>query len=510
VWQKPGENWEQAGEEDLSRIIAVKETAAPKRIPVVIPSVPGRKYLARTLPTIRAEAESVLVYQDSPDGWSPSDWSHRQSLRWKSQRAANNYLRCLETPASGPLLVCEDDVELLSGWGQHVSSALASIKDDDYLLVLCHHQPEAVPDPKAAGQTWQRFRYQQQGHGVNTWANTWAVVYSETLRKKLAPFVRRFCVDGDGCYDLAIGYYCLKMGVPIYLANPLLAIHTGTESELYERDPGHVDYSSWNWAGNEIPALSIVTPTIRPSGLVMVWECLKTQTRQDWEWLIGAPAEMHAEIRHLLPADSRIRLVAEPPKNPGDLYALNKTWNVLVSETRCESVVFLVDWIWFPEDTIARLVAHPGGVTGIGHHYREIINGKPEVRWSNDIRAGGSTNILDMELACAKLPRSFVLGVGGFDEQYDRVAGLSEKDLCARIHKIGCELVLDTTIEYRNWTHPKEWPDWDARYSAGIAMFHQHVEEIRTGKRTVIQNSSAKEDICPSREKNIAECAAAV
>jgi hypothetical protein len=246
------------------------------------------------------------------------------------------------------------------------------------------------------------------------------------------------------------------------------------------------------------PQLSIITPTIRPQGLPMVWECLKKQTVQKWEWLIGAPASMLDEIRSLLPNDRRIRLFAEPERNPDDFYSLNRTWNMLVHEAQCEPLVFLVDWIWFPDDMLAKLAPYPGGVSGFGHHYKEIVNDKPEELWLKDQRDPTTQNVLAMELACAKLPRSAILEVGGFDEKYDKVAALSEKELCARLHKLGVPMQLNPALEYRNWTHPKEWPNWDERFEAAKIVFNEDLKAIAEGRRLNIKEFQCPQNPSPA------------
>jgi hypothetical protein len=237
------------------------------------------------------------------------------------------------------------------------------------------------------------------------------------------------------------------------------------------------------------PTVSVITPTIRPAGLRMVAECLRRQTVLDWEWLIGTPWNMATSV--LVEscdgdADRQVTIYAEPPRFADDLYTLNKTWNLLVKKARSDRLVFLVDWIWFPEDTLEKFLAYPDdtGVSSVGHHYRDVIENKPEGRWWTDPRTRiGHFGAEHMELACAALTRHRILDVGGFDEDYDRVAGLSEKELCLRMAADGCRFVLDPDIEIRNWTHPKEFPDWDDRYTSACELYQKHVAEIRSGKR---------------------------
>lgn len=241
------------------------------------------------------------------------------------------------------------------------------------------------------------------------------------------------------------------------------------------------------------PAVSIILPTVRPEGAPMVLDCLRRQTVTDWELLVGAPKGMIEGPGPL--RDSVLgwgyQLWPEPPRRPGDMYALNKTWNLLAARARAGRLLFLVDWIWFPDDTLERFLAHPAdvGASGVGHHYRHVVGGRPEGRWWTDPRLGKPFDARHMEMACAMLPRDDLLAVGGFDEEYDQVAGLSEKECCIRMQRAGARFVLDESISYRNWTHPKpEWPDWNQRYEKACAKFNRDVADIMSGSRLVVSN----------------------
>lgn len=225
----------------------------------------------------------------------------------------------------------------------------------------------------------------------------------------------------------------------------------------------------------------------------MVEACLSRQTVRDWEWLIGTPHNMSGRVVNAI-FDSgfnpKIKIYTEPPPHPGDMYALNKTWNMLVKKAKADRLVFIVDWIWFPDDTLEKFLAYPDdtGVSSVAHHYRDVIDNKPEGRWWTDPRTRmGHFGAEHMELACAALPKKRILDVGGFDEQYDQVAALSEKELCLRMAADGCRFVLDPDIEARNYTHAKpEFPDWDERYANACELYQAHANEIRLGTRRSI------------------------
>ena len=215
------------------------------------------------------------------------------------------------------------------------------------------------------------------------------------------------------------------------------------------------------------PSISIITPTVRPAGLVMVDECLRRQTVHDFEWLISMPERLHGSLKIERP---NVTILCDPEPNPGDFYSLNKAWNQMIAKAKADLLVFIVDWVWFPKDSLEILLewhhkAPNLGVSGRGDHYRSIVKGKPEVVWEYDNRPGPEIHPHMMELAFASLPREDVLAVGGFHERFDQGAGMSEKDLCVRMaeHR-GNAFIIDDRLSYRNWTHPKEWKpeEWDA------------------------------------------------
>lgn len=247
------------------------------------------------------------------------------------------------------------------------------------------------------------------------------------------------------------------------------------------------------------PKISIITPTTRPTGLIMPSRCLSRQTIQDYEWLIAAPAETAEKIR---PADTRTRVFADPPRREGDFYRLNGAWNDLIRQAKGELLIFMVDHIWFEPTAIEQFWAHyqdnpMRGVSSIGHHYDTIVYDRPEVLWAFDERPtrldarGGdrwAINAMGMELAFACLPKEPLLAVGGFDEGYDKGFGMSEYEACLRMSKLGVTYILGRSQEHRNYKHEREWtPQEQAeRYGAAVRLFVRHAEAIEAGTRSTI------------------------
>ncbi len=261
------------------------------------------------------------------------------------------------------------------------------------------------------------------------------------------------------------------------------------------------------------PAISVLTPTVRPEGLVMPWQCLERQTCQDFEWLISAPAG----VMKVFPNKPNIHLLEDPPKRPGDYYRLNGAWNNLAKHAKADLLVFCVDWIWFEDTALEQLLAHylddPNrGICVPGNHFRKIINGRPEVLWEPDNRWNhvepdsqgmihrpyllpedqiGDGWHLDphlMEMSFSGISKSKLISVGGFDEDYDRHFAMSEKETCMRMFYAGYSFILDRTQNHRIYTHDREISssEQDWRYQVSVKYFQKHVAEMAEGKRRVI------------------------
>ena len=226
--------------------------------------------------------------------------------------------------------------------------------------------------------------------------------------------------------------------------------------------------------------ISVVTPSVRSNLLPIVEKCLKRQTFKDCEWLIVGPVK-EANIK-------------EPPKKEGDYYALNKAWNKAYHNAKGDLIVSIVDGLWFPPDTLAKLWSHYEAneracVSCIGHQYQGVENGKPERMVWQDPRIHGDERSFyevkhpEMELCVASFPKQAVVDVGGVDEEFDKYAALSEKEMMARMYKAGYTLWLDKTIEYRAIQHPRLSEDWDEHFQKGVEYYNKCMTEIAEGKR---------------------------
>lgn len=226
--------------------------------------------------------------------------------------------------------------------------------------------------------------------------------------------------------------------------------------------------------------IDVVTPSVRNDQLDMVKKCLDRQTFKDFTWHIVGPVDRAT--------------VKEPEKREGDYYNLNKAWNAAYRQAKGRLIVSIVDGLWFPPDTLEHLLNHylmnnKACVTCIGHQYDRVENGKPEHMVWRDPRARTDQGSFyevphtEMELCIASFPRQAVLDVGGVDEEFDKFAALSEKEMMARMYKAGYKTYISQTIEYRAIQHPRLSTTWDEHYQKGWPYYEQCMKDIASGKR---------------------------
>lgn len=223
--------------------------------------------------------------------------------------------------------------------------------------------------------------------------------------------------------------------------------------------------------------ISVVSPSNRPDGLEIVSKCLMKQTfsNNDFEWIICGP--IHLGISHHIP---------EPKKNKGDIYNLNKAWNKLFNAAKGELIVSIVDNTEFDKDTLAKLWQHyidnpTIGISGWGKQYH---NGR--VSWVDPRKKDAKFYEIapfDMEFRLCSLPKRGIQAAGGIDEEYDKVAALSEKDLSMRMAALGYRFFIDNTIMYKFYKHEDHGPEWDKKFVEGVKLINKHVQQIQKGKR---------------------------
>ncbi len=244
----------------------------------------------------------------------------------------------------------------------------------------------------------------------------------------------------------------------------------------------------------EAVRVSVITPSVRKSFLKVVRESLQKQTfpRDQWEWIVVSPFEyQHADI-----------WVKDPPKKEGDYYSLNKAWNAAFKVASGRLLVNVVDGIELQVDTLEKLWRHhrinpKACISCIGHQYKDL-NEAPvwsDPRSRKDFGSFYEVAHQEMELCVASFPRNAVYDVGGIDEEYDKGAALSEKEMMLRMEKAGYKLYLSQDIEYKAIQHPRLSEEWDVKYKVATKMFKNHTNQIVAGKRLRLEYLNGSDTI---------------
>lgn len=229
--------------------------------------------------------------------------------------------------------------------------------------------------------------------------------------------------------------------------------------------------------------ITIVTPSIRPDGVVVVARALSDQEMptSDWEWVLSVPENKKKETEKvidetLLPGASSV-VLTDPPKQEGDAWTFNKAMNEIMRQSRGELIVSWQDWIWAPIETLDKFwfwhdyFKGEALVSGSGDQYQSLgVGGIPMIKvWADPrrqymVEKGGFYGIpaADWEANFAMAPKQAFYDVGGWDEEMDKRFGMDNVSVVQRIEDLGkYEFYIDHDIECRGVKHgrPSGWDD---------------------------------------------------
>jgi glycosyltransferase involved in cell wall biosynthesis len=262
--------------------------------------------------------------------------------------------------------------------------------------------------------------------------------------------------------------------------------------------------------------VSVLYVTNRLGGIDVLKGNLERQTFQDFEVVMvdGQLRDMTLLTSFLVRLGSRLRQFAEPPRKDGTLTNIWAAYNKGLSKCQGKYVVFLQDYIWIPPGGIGRFVrcqerqrGFYTGVGNVGEGPEKTVDGAltiwgypyygpPErIRWQ-DPRIGawdGQVVKVDPDMwennwACA--PRSALLELGGFDEEFDFGWAWGEKDLAFRALKLGYKSYMDTGNRCMAWWHDTFWPNpyKDNETLSNKPRLDTKLAEMAAGKRSARLN----------------------
>lgn len=178
--------------------------------------------------------------------------------------------------------------------------------------------------------------------------------------------------------------------------------------------------------------ISILTPTIRPQGLIYIQESLKKQTLQDFEWLVEIGC-------------------------PWKGIDLCKSMNRMLKRSNGEIVISWQDYIVAKDDALECfwdkytelgkriLITAPVGKTSdwkdIAWDWRKYKDGAIE------------PNEWEADFACA--PLQAFKDIGGYDEQFDNAWSWENADVALRASKAGYSFYCDNRNQAVAFDHDK-------------------------------------------------------
>lgn len=175
-------------------------------------------------------------------------------------KAAYGYFRCLTYNRNEPVLIVEDDAIFEKGWYEKLKYFSENFKDEKRIISLITPLSNSVPKPDINVPSIQQMQYLanvtpgepgNEPHAtVVTWMNSSTVLFTPKLLNSTLPeFVFRYSVQGNAMYDLAMGYFFLRMNVPIYITVPSLLKPLGEHPSAigHPEKRHHDNYSDWDW-----------------------------------------------------------------------------------------------------------------------------------------------------------------------------------------------------------------------------------------------------------------------
>ena len=260
------------------------------------------------------------------------------------------------------------------------------------------------------------------------------------------------------------------------------------------------------------PKISVVYVTARRGGLDILRDNLKKQIFRNFELIVvdALAKERIGEATFFLGEICKpVHYFGEPPKEDGDVWALNKAYNEAFRHCSGELVVSIQDYIWIPADGLQkfwdRYQETKDWVSGVGHKavlpilnpidnlrtFESLI--KPEGISEMDTRIDGDTSFVEtnysfFELNYAALPLNDVKAIGGMDERYDKGYSCDNVNLALRAFLHGAKFYLDKSNECIGYNQGATFPrpkDWEQRHNK-YELHPRIADAIMDGKESYI------------------------
>ena len=172
--------------------------------------------------------------------------------------------------------------------------------------------------------------------------------------------------------------------------------------------------------------ISVITPTIRPSGLKLVKQALAYQDFKDFEWIICSPKTMEKRVKKVL-GDFPYKFIGNPPLNNWQVWDLNYSYNRMIEKATGDLIISWQDYTFADPDLLCVLWQHylkdnKALVSVLGDKYPDDEFDIPA--WIDPRYARQEYNWQDIEWNLCSCPKKLLYDIGGWDEAMDASFGL--------------------------------------------------------------------------------------
>lgn len=246
--------------------------------------------------------------------------------------------------------------------------------------------------------------------------------------------------------------------------------------------------------------ISILTPSIRPSGINIVDDALSKQRFRDFEWIICGPESMEESFFKNI-NKTKYTYIGNPSLKAGQFWDLNYSYNKMIKEANGELIISWQDFTWADEKTLDKFwyccELEPNTlVSAVGDKY--IDDTWKDKTWSdprkrNDLGKFYPCYPSDIEWNLCSCPKEAILKVGGFDEQLDFMGfGMDAYSVNERIEALGgYDFKLNQGIESFSLGHGRV-DNWEENNLIHGGYIKRKKELISNGQWPVIANNNLK------------------
>lgn len=243
------------------------------------------------------------------------------------------------------------------------------------------------------------------------------------------------------------------------------------------------------------PKITVVFVSARPDSIPIIYDSMKAQTFKEFEVICVMPEKI---LRAVMPCDQPWYFVPDPPKKPGDFWALSKCLNLACEMAKGELVVLIQDYIQVPADGLQhywdRYQQEPKSlVSGVSDQFDQNSGEKTFKDPRKQIGSHGGepyrgfflTIPLHWEANWGSFPLQAWRDIGGFDEDFDAGWGYDNVNFAERCQMAGYHIFLDTDNEVHAIDHQRLFgeSDFKAKAPNNQKLWAMRYSEISQGIR---------------------------